>query len=722
MSNTLETVTKAASTTPVPETEDKSPLKRLSLLNLIAEVTGAQRYLEIGVAEGNTLTKVEVPHRIGVDPAPRYYAMDETRLKELEQVELHESESDHFFFHNNRTFDLVFVDGLHLYEQAMKDILNALDCLNPGGFVVVHDLIPKEAAHAARDRETSEWNGDVWKVVFDVWKHHPGIDYFVVDSDAGMGVMWKKDESDRFAPSWKPEVRDLEYTVMEAAGKDFLNRTPSHTDEVRELIKKATTNRKPLPDARKTPAGLLRIEDGEEFSRLMDDPAAPDGFWIMEEESYNRIDPAKFHSNYHLDVFRKTVCTGTGGNIMIPQKKAYLLHDAKISPCVAGNGKWPFRWHIQDRQGNFIEDVLQRRDINAPRTYEFNSPKKLEGRYLYLGWFAPYFGHFFTEMLIQLQAVQLMGGRDFKILFNAEPGEAANWLNSTSPLKDFVISSLKHFSIELDDIIFIEEDVQVETLIAPTPPNVYQRGCRKEIFPLAREIRQTVFGDAGHTPKHIYLSRSNFNGRRLINGEQIEALFKARGFEIIYPETLPLEEQLALAAGAEVIAGEEGSAFCAGLFANNPIIVELESGRFHSNLPKLSYMNAKDYGYILPYNNLKHVPPARNNSMTYAHPWVVDETLASLFGSNPVGEAICGPREIADTLQEGTYASLTGNMGVAIQSLLKVMEIAPDQFHIQWVEHFLTNLKQLDLSEQDEATFKKLSAQLLRAYKLKMQQ
>ena len=100
---------------------------RTDLINYLITKHGYQTYLEIGLADGKNLESVIAPHKVGIDPSPASPAT-------------HRMTSDAFFAVNKETFDIVFVDGLHLYEQALKDVENALACLNPGGVIVMHDL------------------------------------------------------------------------------------------------------------------------------------------------------------------------------------------------------------------------------------------------------------------------------------------------------------------------------------------------------------------------------------------------------------------------------------------------------------------------------------------------------------------------------------------------------------------------------------------------------
>ena len=48
------------------------------------------------------------------------------------------------FLKNHSYFDIIFLDGLHNYEQTIKDINNALKFLNEKGAIIVHDCLPKK--------------------------------------------------------------------------------------------------------------------------------------------------------------------------------------------------------------------------------------------------------------------------------------------------------------------------------------------------------------------------------------------------------------------------------------------------------------------------------------------------------------------------------------------------------------------------------------------------
>jgi hypothetical protein len=94
------------------------------------------RYLEIGVDEGYTFNKVKVPNgnKHGVDP----YGGCENIT--------HKMPSQEFFAYNKyfwkNTYDIIFIDGLHLADIIIQEVRESLKILNPGGYILLHDIAP----------------------------------------------------------------------------------------------------------------------------------------------------------------------------------------------------------------------------------------------------------------------------------------------------------------------------------------------------------------------------------------------------------------------------------------------------------------------------------------------------------------------------------------------------------------------------------------------------
>jgi len=123
-------------------------------------------YLEIGVhIPADNFDLIKCRFKIGVDPNGR--ANFTGTSDEFFEMVGYEREMCYKLY--SMQFDLIFIDGLHHYEQVKKDLENALQCLNYGGIIVIHDTNPAEERYTAVPRlERGRWNGDVYRVLPDL--------------------------------------------------------------------------------------------------------------------------------------------------------------------------------------------------------------------------------------------------------------------------------------------------------------------------------------------------------------------------------------------------------------------------------------------------------------------------------------------------------------------------------------------------------------------------
>lgn len=133
-------------------------------------------YLEIGCDQDELFSKIIIEKKIGVDPASGGTIRDT---------------SDNFFKKNNKKFDIIFIDGLHEYDQVKKDINNSLFFLNDNGVIFLHDCMPMRFIYQAVPRATGLWNGDVWKNIVEA-RTKQEIDTYVVHADHGVGMILKR--------------------------------------------------------------------------------------------------------------------------------------------------------------------------------------------------------------------------------------------------------------------------------------------------------------------------------------------------------------------------------------------------------------------------------------------------------------------------------------------------------------------------------------------------
>lgn len=134
-----------------------------------------RHYLEVGVRLGNSLALARCP-AVGIDPAYDITA-------ELSNhVTLFRTTSDEYFTRpeplavtGGEPFDFVFIDGMHLFEFAFRDFVNAERHTSERGIIVFDDVMPRTVDEAARERHTYHWTGDVYPMLEVLARYRPDL-------------------------------------------------------------------------------------------------------------------------------------------------------------------------------------------------------------------------------------------------------------------------------------------------------------------------------------------------------------------------------------------------------------------------------------------------------------------------------------------------------------------------------------------------------------------
>jgi hypothetical protein len=149
-------------------------------------------YCEIGVASGQSMALVRPDTRaIGIDPA---YAIDKplpawTRLFRMN--------SDEFFRHGHARqvlgqakIDFSFIDGLHTFDQTLRDFIHVEHFSGSETVVLFHDVMPIAAEVATRQRQTLFWTGDTFKVMAVLAETRPDLKLALIPCfPSGLGIV-----------------------------------------------------------------------------------------------------------------------------------------------------------------------------------------------------------------------------------------------------------------------------------------------------------------------------------------------------------------------------------------------------------------------------------------------------------------------------------------------------------------------------------------------------
>ncbi len=219
---------------------------RTDVIQKIIDKKKALRYLEIGVNNGDNFFPIKAPQKVAVDPNfafPLELKLEwDAKNSCNATAEYITATSDDFFAKADAmaAFDVVFIDGLHTYEQSLQDVLNSLGKLNDNGVIVMHDCKPphlgaacpakslKEAEDMQNNEDTKtpgwtgEWCGDVWKTICYLRSYRKDLKVFVLDCDYGLGVIVKGKSDNDFNLS-KEALATMSYEEILNGKNDFLN-------------------------------------------------------------------------------------------------------------------------------------------------------------------------------------------------------------------------------------------------------------------------------------------------------------------------------------------------------------------------------------------------------------------------------------------------------------------------------------------------------------------
>jgi hypothetical protein len=224
----------------------------LGRIAYLSTLGAAERYLEIGVQSGRTFFNVPLPVKVAVDPnflfdpADRrgdgayYFSLPSDDFFSMLQSQNHGIESA-------LPFDIIFIDGLHTFEQSLRDFDNSLNYAHDNTLWLIDDTVPCDAYSALPDMDTAlrkrymaarlkdgSWHGDVFKTVFAIHDLYPEISYCTLVSGNPQTILWRSNGNKR-KPAFKSlwEIGRLNYYDM--FGKAGLM-MPVAEDRLRSLI------------------------------------------------------------------------------------------------------------------------------------------------------------------------------------------------------------------------------------------------------------------------------------------------------------------------------------------------------------------------------------------------------------------------------------------------------------------------------------------------------
>ncbi|MEG5067188.1 tetratricopeptide repeat protein [Microcoleus sp. B3-A4] len=172
----------------------------LEILRRLHLLIKPKNYVEIGVDRGKSFKLASLSTvSIGIDPQPKL------QCKIAPSAKIFQMTSDDFFQNHNllkelqgQRVDFAFIDGLHLFEQTLKDFINIEKYSHSNTVICFHDTFPLDEITARRDRATGFWSGDVWKVALILRKYRPDLKISTVATQpTGLTIVTNLDSSSK---------------------------------------------------------------------------------------------------------------------------------------------------------------------------------------------------------------------------------------------------------------------------------------------------------------------------------------------------------------------------------------------------------------------------------------------------------------------------------------------------------------------------------------------
>ncbi len=148
----------------------------LPFLRAVHDLLRPATYLEVGVRDGNSMSQARC-RCVGIDPD-----FEITKELNCSGVRLFRTTSDEFFARPDHAaetggepFDLAFIDGLHIFEFALRDFINVERLCSGASVIIIDDVLPRDVDEAARVRHTVAWTGDVYPIIEVFAKYRPEL-------------------------------------------------------------------------------------------------------------------------------------------------------------------------------------------------------------------------------------------------------------------------------------------------------------------------------------------------------------------------------------------------------------------------------------------------------------------------------------------------------------------------------------------------------------------
>ena len=181
--------------------------------------------------------------------------------------------------------------------------------------------------------------------------------------------------------------------------------------------------------------------------------------------------------------------------------------------------------------GHIRVDNTNYDNYETVRSYKPSEVDYIDEEVIYAGTAFSHFGHFLLESISRLWWVIQNNKFNIKVVFL-----------KNRPFDSPFLQLLNLIGLKKENILFLEKPTKFSKVIVPEQSMCFYSYYHDEFLLPYNAILKNIEPEKH---KKIYLSRTKFSKKDLINEEYFENFYKDMGYKIVYPEQLDIKEQIA---------------------------------------------------------------------------------------------------------------------------------------------------------------------------------
>ncbi len=228
---------------------------------------------------------------------------------------------------------------------------------------------------------------------------------------------------------------------------------------------------------------------------------------------------------------------------------------------------------VFDKNFRFVKSSRQMRKNNGQFIPKFNHKNiaYMDVDAVFVGNVFPQFGHFLLEHMNRAYvALDKKYKRAKFVLVNNK---------DVNPVPNYMFELLELLGVKRENILILNETTQFRRVYVPDQGfniPVYSSDAFGKMYDaIAKNVKPLR-----EKYEKIYVSRTAMQTRRTYGEGVVQKIFEKNGYKIIWPEKLPLSQQIALVKNARVLAGCAGTALHLALFMKSGgVVVQIKRNR-----------------------------------------------------------------------------------------------------------------------------------------------